>query len=112
MYATVGANILKETGLDHKISIDMLSTRPRPRNLGTDTDSTPERTVASAGTVYVAVELAVGLVCVGVTVTLSGFTPVALPSRYQPPTSVRFPYEFNMATLMPTLDLKDRKEPK
>jgi hypothetical protein len=93
-------------------NINTLNGMTRPRNLGSGKDSTPERAVTKAGTVYVAVEVAVGVAWVGVTVMLSGFTPVALPPKYQPPMSVSLPYEFSMATLMPTLDVKERKEPK
>jgi hypothetical protein len=71
----------------------MLSaTRPRKLGAGIDKHSTLDcgRLDTRAGTVYVAAEVAV-VVWVGVTVTLSGLTPVALPPKYQPPMSVNLP---------------------
>lgn len=67
--------------------------------------------VASGGRVYVGV-VGPDIVLLGLTVILSGFTPVALSPKYHSPISVKTPWEFNMATFMPTLDVKDRKEPK
>jgi hypothetical protein len=66
--------------------------RPRKLATGIAKDSTLDCAGLDtrAGTVYVAVEAAAE-VWVGLTVTLSGFTPVALPSKYHPPMSVKFP---------------------
>lgn len=61
------------------------------KKLGTKTDCPLEKFVTNAGTVYVAEGVEAVVVWLGLTVMLSGFTPVALPSKYHPPMSVNTP---------------------
>lgn len=58
--------------------------------LGADRDFALDSLVTSAGRVYVGVADP-DMVLLGLTVTLSGLTPVALPPKYQPPISVKTP---------------------
>ncbi|KAI9732856.1 MAG: hypothetical protein M1834_003795 [Cirrosporium novae-zelandiae] len=43
---------------------------------------------------------------------LLGVFPVALPPKYQLPISVSFPEDVSIATLAPTLESSERKDPK